>query len=148
MNPLTNVLAGAGLLYFYQNKIAALSESSVRHLLQTWALSLSIRSPKEIASLYADTGVLLGTFAPSFVQGRPLIEKYFIDLKEKDNLQASFGNMVIQLCGDTAIASGDYIFSWSENMATESVPARFSFVIGKKGLDGLVILNHHSSVKP
>ena len=137
MNPLTNVLAGAGLLYFYQNKIAALSESSVRHLLQTWALSLSIRSPKEIASLYADTGVLLGTFAPSF-----------IDLKEKDNLQASFGNMVIQLCGDTAIASGDYIFSWSENMATESVPARFSFVIGKKGLDGLVILNHHSSVKP
>ena len=68
---------------------------------------------------------------------------YFESFLDKENLKCQVINNVTQIGGSEQIASGIYLFSFTENGKKQVVEARYSFVV--KG--GLVI-NHHSSETP
>ncbi len=146
-NAFANMFVGAGLLYFYQHHIGSFDKASVQRALEAWGMSVAFRTPKQIAALYASNGVLIGTFAPSYVEGRPAITKYFIDLQQKEDLRVHFDSLHVQLHGEIAIASGNYTFTWKEEMQSRGANARFSFALEKKG-GKAYILNHHSSLVP
>jgi uncharacterized protein (TIGR02246 family) len=146
-NAFANMFVGAGLLYFYQNHLGAFNKETVRRALEAWGMSVAFRTPQQVAALYASNGVLVGTFAPSYVEGRSAITDYFVDLQQKEDLRVQFDSLHVQLQGEIAIASGNYTFTWKEEMQSKGANARFSFVLEKKG-GRVYILNHHSSLVP
>ena len=115
-----------------QNKCAELYLS-----LQKWIDSISLRNPKNTASLYSYNAVLLGTFAEEINIGRDKIEKYFVELFQKEGLHAKL--MFVYAQPNSNMVSGTYRFIYNEG----SVDARFTFVYHKGK-----IVNHHSSIQP
>ena len=111
-------------------------------MLDTWVDKIRTNDPKQVASLYHDDGLLLGTFSDIERKGYDLILDYFENLlKAKVDVE-----IVSQHKHETetmAVNSGFYNFI----VDGKTVNARFSFVF-KKTDDGWKILSHHSSVLP
>ena len=101
-----------------------------------------------IVKTYSNDAVFLGTFAKNIKQGRALISTYFVGLFKKENLNVQFTKEIyVNDIEDGYIVSGIYIFSYTENGATQSVRARYSFTI--QYINGKpYIINQHSSIVP
>jgi hypothetical protein len=101
-----------------------------------------------IVKTYSNDAVFLGTFAKNIKQGRALISTYFVGLFKKENLNVQFTKEIyVNDIEDGYIVSGIYIFSYTENGATQTVKARYSFTI--QYLNGKpFIINQHSSIVP
>ena len=111
-------------------------------ILQTWVEKIRTNDPNQVAELYHDDGLLLGTFSDIERSGHDLILKYFENLlKSKVDVE-----IVTQHKHETdslVVNSGLYNFI----VDGKTVNARFSFVFIKTG-DTWKILSHHSSVLP
>jgi hypothetical protein len=101
-----------------------------------------------IVKTYSNDAVFLGTFAKNIKQGRSAILPYFIGLFKKENLKVQFTKEIyVNDIEDGYIVSGIYIFSYTENGATQNVKARYSFTI--QYINGSpFIINQHSSIVP
>ena len=111
-------------------------------MLETWVDKIRTNDPKQVASLYHDDGLLLGTFSDIERKGHDLILDYFENLlKAKVDVE-----IVTQHKHENetmVVNSGLYNFI----VDGKTVNARFSFVFTKTD-DGWKILSHHSSVLP
>jgi hypothetical protein len=107
-----------------------------------WVSSIGRSTPAQMARKYSRNSVLLATYENLLI-GRDDIQGYFESFLDKENLKCQVVNNVTQIGGSEQIASGIYLFSFTENGKKQVVEARYSFVV--KG--GLVI-NHHSSETP
>ena len=111
-------------------------------MLESWVEKIRTNDPKQVASLYHDDGLLLGTFSDIERKGYELILAYFENLlKSQVDVE-----IVTQHKHDTdsiVVNSGLYNFI----VDGKTVNARFSFVFIKIG-DNWKILSHHSSVLP
>ena len=111
-------------------------------MIETWVEKIRTNDPNQVASLYHDDGLLLGTFSDVERKGHNLILAYFENLlKSKVDVE-----VVTQHKHETdsiAVNSGLYNFI----VDGKTVNARFSFVF-KKTEDDWKILSHHSSVLP
>lgn len=101
-----------------------------------------------IVKTYSNDAVFLGTFAKNIKQGRALISTYFVGLFKKENLNVQFTKEIyVNDIEDGYIICGIYNFSYTENGATQTVRARYSFTI--QYINGKpFIINQHSSVVP
>jgi hypothetical protein len=101
-----------------------------------------------IVKTYSNDAVFLGTFAKNIKQGRSLIATYFVGLFKKENLKVDFTKEIyVNDIEDGYIICGIYNFSYTENGATQTVRARYSFTI--QYINGKpFIINQHSSVVP
>jgi hypothetical protein len=101
-----------------------------------------------IVKTYSNDAVFLGTFAKNIKQGRALISTYFVGLFKKENLKVDFTKEIyVNDIEDGYIICGIYNFSYTENGATQTVRARYSFTI--QYINGKpFIINQHSSVVP
>ena len=111
-------------------------------LLQIWVEKIKINDAKQVAELYHEDGLLLGTFSDVERKGHKLILDYFenlfvtridIEIVTKYEFKAE----------STYTASGLYNFLVND----KKIKARFSFVFLKNKEDWK-ILSHHSSVLP
>ena len=111
-------------------------------MLESWVEKIRTNDPKQVASLYHDDGLLLGTFSDIERKGYELILAYFENLlKSQVDVE-----IVTQHKHDTdsiVVNSGLYNFI----VDGKTVNARFSFVFIKIH-DNWKILSHHSSVLP
>ena len=111
-------------------------------MIETWVEKIRTNDPNQVASLYHDDGLLLGTFSDVERKGHDLILAYFENLlKSKVDVE-----VVTQHKHETdsiSVNSGLYNFI----VDGKTVNARFSFVF-KKTEDDWKILSHHSSVLP
>ena len=111
-------------------------------MIENWGEKIRTNDPKQVASLYHDDGLLLGTFSDIERKGHDLILAYFENLlKSKVDVE-----VVTQHKHETdsiTVNSGLYNFI----VDGKTVNARFSFVFIKSG-DEWKILSHHSSVLP
>ena len=111
-------------------------------MIENWVEKIRTNDPKQVASLYRDDGLLLGTFSDIERKGHDLILAYFENLlKSKVDVE-----VVTQHKHETdsiTVNSGLYNFI----VDGKTVNARFSFVFIKSG-DEWKILSHHSSVLP
>ncbi len=123
------------------------AHQQVEQALQTWLQAIGTGTPDAVMKLYADNAVLLPTLSPvirTTVQAR---KDYFDEFTAKKNLKGVLDEQHIQLFGDTAINSGLYTFTYTENGQTLTVPARFTFVY-RQTPQGWIIVEHHSSKLP
>ena len=111
-------------------------------MLESWVEKIRTNDPKQVAALYHDDGLLLGTFSDIERKGHDLVLGYFENLlKSKVDVE-----VVTQHKHETdsiTVNSGLYNFI----VDGKTVNARFSFVFIKSG-DEWKILSHHSSVLP
>jgi len=110
--------------------------------LENWVSKIRTNDSKQVASLYHNDGLLLGTFSDIERKGHDLIFEYFENLlKSEVNVE-----IITQHKHETeslVTNSGFYNFI----VEGKTVNARFSFVLIKTN-DDWKILSHHSSVLP
>jgi uncharacterized protein (TIGR02246 family) len=112
-----------------------------------WNAALQTLDPKQVAALYAPTGVLLPTVSNQVRTTPEEIEEYFSNfLKLKPFGKIDDAN-VRMLADDTAINSGVYTFKLMVDDAPTTVQARYSFTYKKMNGQWLII-DHHSSAMP
>ena len=111
-------------------------------LLQIWVKKIKINDAKQVAELYHESGLLLGTFSDIERKGKKLILDYFrnlfisrvdVEIITKHEFKAE----------SISAVSGLYNFLVNDR----EIRARFSFVFLKNKEDWK-ILSHHSSVLP
>jgi len=111
-------------------------------MLETWVDKIRTNDPKQVASLYHDDGLLLGTFSDIERKGSNLILEYFENLLKSD-VDVEIVTQHKHETDSLITNSGLYNFI----VDGKTVNARFSFVFMKTGNDWK-ILSHHSSVLP
>ena len=111
-------------------------------MLQTWVEKIKTNDPNQVAELYHDDGLLLGTFSDKERPGHELILEYFENLL-KSQVDVEILTQHKHETDSLAVNSGLYNFI----VDGKTVNARFSFVFIKTG-DDWKILSHHSSVLP
>ena len=114
----------------------------MRIMIETWVEKIRTNDPKQVASLYHDDGLLLGTFSDIERKGHDLILAYFENLL-KSNVDVEVVTQHKHETDSIIVNSGLYNFI----VDGKTVNARFSFVFIKTG-DEWKILSHHSSVLP
>ena len=111
-------------------------------MLQTWVNKIRTNDPEQVASLYHDDGLLLGTFSDIERKGYDLILAYFENLL-KSKVDVEIITEHKHETDSLITNSGLYNFIVDGKI----VNARFSFVFIKTN-DNWKILSHHSSVLP
>jgi len=113
-------------------------------VIDRWATALSANDADAVVNLYAPDGLLHGTSSPTLNAGTSAISEYFKVLPGSGN-KVTIGDRHMVALGDAAtMGVGFYEFKSAQG-ATR--PARFTFVMIKRGPDWL-IAHHHSSVLP
>jgi len=118
-----------------------MSDSTASELLQIWVSTVKSGDPKQVANLYRDDGILLGTFSNKERVGHELILEYFEKLL-KSPVVVEIVSENPHVFGSDAVNSGHYNFVTSG----KTINARFSFVYHKD--DEWKIISHHSSIIP
>ena len=119
-------------------------------VLSNWLDTLENGTAKEVADLYTEDAVLLGTVSDKLDIGRQQIEGYF-DGFLANNPTGVLTELEVQNMGmNIAVANGLYTFDLSpEDASTEEVQARFTYVLERKLTSKTwLIKTHHSSVLP
>ena len=111
-------------------------------MLETWVDKIKTNDPKQIASLYHNDGLLLGTFSDIERKGYDLILEYFENLM-KSKVDVEIVTEHKYETESLITNSGLYNFIVDGKI----VNARFSFVFTKTSNDWKII-SHHSSVLP
>ena len=111
-------------------------------MLKNWVEKIRENNANQVAELYHDDGLLLGTFSNIERQGKELIFNYFENLfKTKINVEIITQHE--HKIDSIIVSSGFYNFE----VDNKTIKARFSFVFIKaKG--SWKILSHHSSELP
>ncbi len=116
--------------------------------LNTWIELVSKHGVESVVNLYADDGVLLGTFSDEIRQGKDKIREYFeFFLNKKPNATVvDFKKHVVD--DSNYSVNGFYDFEVDDQDGARQISrARFTFVFQKQ--NGVFkILSHHSSVMP
>jgi uncharacterized protein (TIGR02246 family) len=111
-------------------------------VIDRWAAAFNANDADAVVRLYAPDALLHGTTSPKLNAGTEAIREYFKGLPGSGNTVTIAERHMVGL-GDTAVMGvGFYQFS-----RPTARPARFTFVIVKRG-DDWVIAHHHSSALP
>lgn len=115
-------------------------------IIHHWLKTVKTGTPQDVADLYDEKAVLMGTVAKHLKQGRSVIKTYFDTFLRKHPVGALNSIIFQELGGDHAVADGNYTFELDGGDGGRIlVPARFTFVVD---LHSGLILTHHSSSTP
>ena len=146
MSQFKKVFLFLGLL-FYTFCAFAQNAVPIEIATQQWGTALSSNNPQKIADLYMPGAILYATFQNKLDTPKE-IEGYFVKLMKHKNLAVKFGKQNIRMFGETALNSGFYTFSYTDEKGKlVKVNARYTFVFAHEA-DGWKIVEHHSSVLP
>ena len=110
--------------------------------IEKWVDRIRSNDPSQVAALYCDDGLLLGTFSSQERKGMKPIFNYFENLL-KSQIDVEIITQNIVESDSLCVNSGLYNFIVDRKV----INARFSFVF-KKVNDSWKILSHHSSALP
>jgi len=114
--------------------------------IQEWMETVCSNDASEIANLYKEDAVLLGTLDKKVRKGRDQIKEYF-DFFVKLKPCGRITEFVDENYDSVCVANGTYDFDLTENGEQTTTPARFTFVLDREGTKWK-IHSHHSSKKP
>ena len=117
-------------------------DSITSELVQKWVNAIKGGDPKQVAELYHDDAILLGTFSNKERVGHKLIFEYFENLL-KSPVEVHIVSENPHVFGSAVVNSGLYNFV----REGKTVNARFSFVYNKNNEEWKIV-SHHSSVMP
>ena len=111
-------------------------------ILMIWVKKIRSNNASQIAELYHDDGLLLGTFSDIERHGKELILNYFENLL-KSKIDVEIITQHEHKTDSLIVSSGLYNFK----VDGKTIKARFSFVFVKTN-ESWKILSHHSSELP
>ena len=111
-------------------------------LLYTWVEKIKSNNPKDVAHLYHQNGLLLGTFSNYERKGKEQILDYFNELF-KSQIDVEIKTKHVYKNKSLSTVSGLYNFMVDD----KKIEARFSFVF-LKVKHKWEIISHHSSLMP
>ena len=111
-------------------------------MLNTWVEKIRGNNANQVANLYHDDGLLLGTFSDIENHGKKLIFNYFENLL-KSKIDVEIITQHEHKTDSLIVNSGLYNFK----VNGKTLKARFSFVFVKTN-ESWKILSHHSSELP
>lgn len=120
------------------------TEADIAALFDRWNEALQTGDPGRVVALYAEGSILLPTLSDKPRLTPSEKEEYFRHFLEK----RPFGRIdmrKIEICGDMAVDSGLYTFTFAKT--GEVVSARYSFAYRRDGSRWLIV-SHHSSAMP
>ena len=120
----------------------------MKNTINKWISLVSIQDADEVVNLYADNGLLLGTFSDKIRIGKNKIREYF-EYFLAQNPKAKIINIETHTNeSDMKVFSGFYDFEVDDdNQARKIVSARFTFVFQLINNE-FKIISHHSSIIP
>ncbi len=125
------------------------TQQEIREQFDTWNDALATLDPEQVADLYAPDGVLLPTLSNRIRSDRDGIVDYFEHFLEKHPVGEINESHVDILSPTSAVDSGSYTFTLTEDGVTSTVDARYTFVYEKNTKTGeWQIVSHHSSANP
>tara|TARA_B100000287_G_scaffold87711_1_gene80315 strand:- start:503 stop:856 length:354 start_codon:yes stop_codon:yes gene_type:complete len=111
-------------------------------ILKNWVEKIRNNNANQVAELYHDEGLLLGTFSDIERHGKELIFNYFENLL-KSKIDVEIITKHEYKTDSIIVSSGFYNFQVDDKI----IKARFSFVF-LKTKESWKILSHHSSELP
>ena len=111
-------------------------------MLKIWVEKIKGNNANQVAELYHDDGLLLGTFSDIERSGKELILNYFENLL-KSKIDVEIITQHEHITDSMIVNSGSYNFIEDDKI----IKARFSFVFVKTN-GSWKILSHHSSELP
>jgi hypothetical protein len=126
----------------------ACPRDSVAAAVERWTKVFAENNPDTIVALYSKDAVLWGTLSPTLRSDPTTLKAYFVSaFQALPKATVKFGEQLIRVYGDTAVDTGYYTFSYTQDGEAKSIPARYSFTFVKDGND-CKIVDHHSSAMP
>jgi hypothetical protein len=126
----------------------ACPRESVAAAVERWTKVFAENNPDTIVALYSKDAVLWGTLSPTLRSDPATLKAYFVSaFQALPKATVKFGEQLIRVYGDTAVDTGYYTFSYTQDGEAKSIPARYSFTFVKDGND-CKIVDHHSSAMP
>jgi len=133
-----------GLLVLLPAQALAGPAEEASAVIDRWAAAVNANEADAVVKLYAPDGLLHGTSSPTLNVGTSAISEYFKTLPGSGT-KVTIGDRHMVALGDAAAMGVGFYKVKSAEGATR--PARFTFVVVKRGADWL-IAHHHSSVLP
>jgi uncharacterized protein (TIGR02246 family) len=133
-----------GLLLLLPAQTLASPAEDASAVIDRWAAAFNANDADAVVKLYAPDGLLHGTSSPTLNAGTSAISEYFKVLPGSGNKVAIGERRMVTLGDAAAMGVGFYEFKSAQGVAR---PARFTFVVVRRGADWL-IAHHHSSVLP
>jgi hypothetical protein len=130
------------MAYYRDEQLQALYDTVIN-----WIATVTRDSSKQIADLYSDDAILLGTVAENIKIGRRMIEAYF-DKFVINEPECVLDSIMVKSLGNYGVVNGSYTFTLNDDFDESGrikIPARFTFVIDS--VTGLIV-THHSSSTP
>jgi len=141
------VAAGCGSSHAASTTPAAPSKQTIADLFPRWNAALATGDPQQVADLYAADAVLLPTVSNQVRRNRAEIVDYFTKFLKSKPQGVIEDEVVDVLDADTAINTGVYRFTLTQDGKQQQVQARYTYVYELR--DGKwLIVNHHSSAMP
>ena len=114
---------------------------------ERWAAAFDAGNVEAIAGLYAADASLWGTLSTTLATSQDALRRYFTAAAAA-GFKVKLGDHSAVVVSDTTVVdAGQYEFSRVRDGQTTTFPARYSFVLAKRG-DAWVIGHHHSSLLP
>ena len=122
-------------------------EATIANLFKQWDAALATGDAAKVADRYAPEAVLVPTRSNQVRTGRAGIVDYFQHFLA-DKPRGTVTKSVIRvLDDDTAVDSGTYRFTFTQDGQPKQIDARYTYVYELR--DGKwLIVNHHSSAMP
>lgn len=123
------------------------STEAIANLFTQWNAALATGNPQRVADRYAADAVLLPTVSNEVRTDRAGIVDYFTHFLENKPAGVIKKSYVDVLDQTTAIDTGVYVFTLTQDGEQREVEARYTFVYELRGGTWLIV-NHHSSAMP
>jgi uncharacterized protein (TIGR02246 family) len=132
---------------FVDQKFLQDEEAAVKRITNEWAHAINSGEPLKVAALYDNPFILYATFTTKIDTAEALVD-YFTKLMTKKNFKVEFNEQNPRAHGATALDSGLYTFSFTDEAGKRvEVAARYTFVYALTP-NGWRIVDHHSSELP
>ena len=127
----------AALLIFVPTMSTAGPAEDAAAAIDRWAATYSANDVEALLKVYAPDAILQGTSEPQINVGTDAIRKYFRGLPNSGNKVTIQERKMVVINQTTALGLGFYTFR---------NPARFSFLVVKRGNEWLIAHHHSSSI--
>src|SRR5476649_916203 len=97
-------------------------EQQIRRSFDTWLAAIRTGSSDAVMKLYTRDAILLPTLSPVVANTPKLRKAYFDVFTAKHNLKGKVDEDYIRVFGETAVNSGLYTFTYTDNKKLVTVP--------------------------
>jgi uncharacterized protein (TIGR02246 family) len=112
-----------------------------------WAAAFSANDVEGVAKSYSEDAIVISVYSPTIDYGKNAIRHHFLSRLAGSGNKVVIGERRMTVLGENAVlATGLSDFTVVQGGKAQKVPARFSFVVTKRGSDWL-IAHQHSSIR-